>query len=157
VGLGRREAFGVRQLAAALSLCPNSVPVPIWPQRMQWALAAAKRLECGSLLPLCLYAQTTCLSPYRHPSGSSADFGSRRLKQGTICGPRRDHGAKPKQRACHFTCVVLDMRGRQAPCTESIHFPLHSFAKERSGRKEAHSSPEISPPDRTNKPKASFR
>ncbi|NLH72601.1 MAG: hypothetical protein GX456_06070, partial [Verrucomicrobia bacterium] len=53
VGVGRREAFGVRQLAAALSLCPNSVPVPIWPQRMQWALAAAKRLECGSLLPLC--------------------------------------------------------------------------------------------------------
>jgi len=33
--------------------------------RMQWALAGAKRLECGSLLPLCLYAQTTCLSPYR--------------------------------------------------------------------------------------------
>ncbi len=32
--------------------------------RMQWALAGAKRLECGSLLPLCLYAQTTCLSPY---------------------------------------------------------------------------------------------
>ncbi len=31
---------------------------------MQWALAAAKRLECGSLLPLCFYAQTTCLSPY---------------------------------------------------------------------------------------------
>jgi len=27
------------------------------------ALAGAKRLECGSLLPLCFYAQTTCLSP----------------------------------------------------------------------------------------------
>ena len=58
--------------------------VPIWPHSisllipmvfhalpgMQWALADAKRLECGSLLPLCLHAQTTCLSPYRRPTGS---------------------------------------------------------------------------------------
>ncbi|NLH74529.1 MAG: hypothetical protein GX456_15885 [Verrucomicrobia bacterium] len=29
VGVGRREAFGVRQLAAALSLCTNNVSVPI--------------------------------------------------------------------------------------------------------------------------------
>ncbi|NLH74819.1 MAG: hypothetical protein GX456_17355, partial [Verrucomicrobia bacterium] len=29
VGVGRREAHGVRQLAAALFLCPNNVPVPI--------------------------------------------------------------------------------------------------------------------------------
>ncbi|NLH72862.1 MAG: hypothetical protein GX456_07390 [Verrucomicrobia bacterium] len=29
MGVGRREAFGVRQLAAALFLCPNNVPVPI--------------------------------------------------------------------------------------------------------------------------------
>jgi len=28
-GVGRREAFGVRRLAAALFLCPNNVPVPI--------------------------------------------------------------------------------------------------------------------------------
>ncbi|HOK77208.1 MAG TPA: hypothetical protein PLW35_05730 [Verrucomicrobiota bacterium] len=34
--------------------------------RMQWALVGAKRLECGSLLPLCFYAQTTCLEPDRH-------------------------------------------------------------------------------------------
>jgi len=32
--------------------------------RMQWAVVGAKRLECGSLLPL-FYAQTTCLSPCR--------------------------------------------------------------------------------------------
>ncbi|NLH74508.1 MAG: hypothetical protein GX456_15775 [Verrucomicrobia bacterium] len=31
MGVSRREAFGVRQLAAALSLCPNNVPVPILP------------------------------------------------------------------------------------------------------------------------------
>ncbi|NLH73577.1 MAG: hypothetical protein GX456_11035, partial [Verrucomicrobia bacterium] len=74
----RREAFGVRQLAAALLLRPNNVTLPIWPHsisqliplvshallRMQWAMGGAKRLECGSLLPLCCYAQTTCLSPY---------------------------------------------------------------------------------------------
>ncbi|NLH74472.1 MAG: hypothetical protein GX456_15590 [Verrucomicrobia bacterium] len=29
MGVGRREALGVRQLAAALSLCPNNVSVPI--------------------------------------------------------------------------------------------------------------------------------
>ena len=77
VGVGEREAFGVRQLAAALSLRPNNVPVPIWPHwivplipiashappRMERTLPGAKRLECGSLLPLSLYAQTTCLSP----------------------------------------------------------------------------------------------
>ncbi|NLH72803.1 MAG: hypothetical protein GX456_07095 [Verrucomicrobia bacterium] len=32
VGVGRREALGVRQLAAALFLCPNNVPVPMWPR-----------------------------------------------------------------------------------------------------------------------------
>ncbi len=58
--------------------CDNNVPVPIWPHsiaplipvvshalpRMHWALAGAKRLECGGLPPLCSSAQTTCLSPY---------------------------------------------------------------------------------------------
>ncbi|NLH74999.1 MAG: hypothetical protein GX456_18280 [Verrucomicrobia bacterium] len=29
MGIGRREALGVRQLAAALSSCPNNVSVPI--------------------------------------------------------------------------------------------------------------------------------
>ncbi|NLH72823.1 MAG: hypothetical protein GX456_07195, partial [Verrucomicrobia bacterium] len=29
MGVGRREALGVRQLAAALSSCSNNVPVPI--------------------------------------------------------------------------------------------------------------------------------
>ncbi|NLH75190.1 MAG: hypothetical protein GX456_19265 [Verrucomicrobia bacterium] len=36
--------------------------------------------------------QTTCLSPYRHPKGSSRDFGNRRLEQGTIGSPRHDPG-----------------------------------------------------------------
>ncbi|NLH73649.1 MAG: hypothetical protein GX456_11400 [Verrucomicrobia bacterium] len=34
MGVGRREAFGVRQLAAALFLCANNVPVPI-PRHLQ--------------------------------------------------------------------------------------------------------------------------
>ncbi|NLH71838.1 MAG: hypothetical protein GX456_02145, partial [Verrucomicrobia bacterium] len=34
LGVGSREAFGVRQLAAALFLCPNNVPVPI-PRHLQ--------------------------------------------------------------------------------------------------------------------------
>jgi len=41
------------------------------PARMQWALVGAKRLECGSLLPLCLYVQTTCLEPYRHDTANN--------------------------------------------------------------------------------------
>ncbi|NLH73453.1 MAG: hypothetical protein GX456_10405, partial [Verrucomicrobia bacterium] len=69
VGVGRRKALGVRQLAAALFLRANNVSVPMWPRwlpplipmvfqalpRMQWALVGAKRLECGSLLPLSFY------------------------------------------------------------------------------------------------------
>ncbi|NLH73163.1 MAG: hypothetical protein GX456_08940 [Verrucomicrobia bacterium] len=31
MGVGCREAFGVRQLAAALFSRPNNVSVPIWP------------------------------------------------------------------------------------------------------------------------------
>ncbi|NLH72352.1 MAG: hypothetical protein GX456_04795, partial [Verrucomicrobia bacterium] len=84
MGVGMREALGVRRLAAALFLCLNNVPVPISaptprgdqrrsepttclspyfpaPPRMQRALAGAKRLECGSLLPLCLmHKQRVC-------------------------------------------------------------------------------------------------
>ncbi|HOK77079.1 MAG TPA: hypothetical protein PLW35_05080 [Verrucomicrobiota bacterium] len=41
-------------------------------------------------------AQTTCLSPYRHPRGTSADFGNRGSAQGTICSACRNPGARPK-------------------------------------------------------------
>ncbi|NLH74542.1 MAG: hypothetical protein GX456_15950 [Verrucomicrobia bacterium] len=40
--------------------------------RMHYALVGAKRLECGSLLPLCSNAQTTCLSPYSDSSKGRA-------------------------------------------------------------------------------------
>ncbi|NLH73246.1 MAG: hypothetical protein GX456_09355 [Verrucomicrobia bacterium] len=84
VRVGRREAFGVRQLAAALSLCPNNVSVPIRPHspsppipmvshalpRMQWALVGAKRLECGGLPPLCLYAPNSVSVPVLASEGS---------------------------------------------------------------------------------------
>ncbi|NLH74967.1 MAG: hypothetical protein GX456_18115 [Verrucomicrobia bacterium] len=63
MGVGRREAFGVRRLAAALSSCPNNVPVPISHHsisplipmvshalpRMHWALAGAKRLHAAGV------------------------------------------------------------------------------------------------------------
>ncbi len=106
--------------------------------RMRWALADAKRLECGSLLPLCFYAQTTCLEPDRHGTtnnvsvpmsacaGFSTDFGTRGLQKGTTGWPRPNHGAKLRQRACHFICVFLDVRRRKAACTESIHKTAHS-------------------------------
>ncbi len=121
VGVGCREAFGVRQLAAALFSFPNNVSVPIWPHSispliamvfpalpgMQWAFAGAKRLECGSLLPLCSHAQTTCLSPYRHPRGTCTDLGNRVFEQDAICGPRRHPGTTPEQRACHSISVFV--------------------------------------------------
>ncbi|NLH74743.1 MAG: hypothetical protein GX456_16970 [Verrucomicrobia bacterium] len=75
MGVGKREALGVRQLAAALFLSPNNVSVPI----------------------------SAC-------AGSYTDFGSRRLEQGTISGPRRNQGTEPKQRACHpipTHCLIL--------------------------------------------------
>jgi len=65
------DPFGSRKCRARTFTdwgCPNNVSVPIWPHSiasltpmvshplpwMQWALVGAKRLECGSLLPLCL-------------------------------------------------------------------------------------------------------
>ena len=54
--------------------------------------------------------RTTCLSPYPHPRGSSADFGNRGLELGIICGPRRNQAAKPKPRACHL--IQLTAKGR---------------------------------------------
>ncbi len=67
------------------ALRTNYVSVPIWPHwiaplipmvshalpPMQWALAGAKRLECGSLLPICFCAQTTCLEPDRHNAANN--------------------------------------------------------------------------------------
>ena len=52
-------------------------------------------------------AQTTCLSPYRHPRGSFTEFGNRASKQVTICGPCRNRRARPKQRACPSICVIF--------------------------------------------------
>jgi len=98
---------GLRANCVSVPIRPHSI-APLIPMvshallQVQCALAGAKRLECGSLLPLCFYAQTTCLSPYRRPSGSSADFGNRGLEQEAICGQRRNPGARAKLRACHF-------------------------------------------------------
>ncbi len=58
-GLGNICCDSVGRKGALIPMVSPALPC------MQWALAGAKRLECGSLLPLCLHAQTTCLSPYR--------------------------------------------------------------------------------------------
>ncbi|HOK77852.1 MAG TPA: hypothetical protein PLW35_09040 [Verrucomicrobiota bacterium] len=36
VGIGRREAFGVRQLAAAFFLCTNNEPVTLFMSTPRW-------------------------------------------------------------------------------------------------------------------------
>jgi len=57
---------GVKTQTKSLSPYPSHPMVSHALPRIQWALAGAKRLECGSLLPLCFYAQPTCLEPDRH-------------------------------------------------------------------------------------------
>ncbi|NLH72191.1 MAG: hypothetical protein GX456_03980 [Verrucomicrobia bacterium] len=153
MGVGSREAFGVRQLAAALFSCTSNVSVPIShiphqpddrrrvsipqigpPNIHRLGAAKNRRAPAGALQKAPSVgsaavlgrinvttdpttrldhanaapehspagdAPTTCLSPYRHPRGSSADFGNCGLEQGTICSSWRYQGATPKQRACH--------------------------------------------------------
>jgi len=59
-GLGNMPCDSVARKSALIPMVSHALPP------MQWASVAAKRLECGSLLPLCFYAQTTCLEPDRH-------------------------------------------------------------------------------------------
>jgi len=56
--------------------------------RMQRALVGAERLECGSLLPLCVYAQTSCLEPDRHDAENnvSVPISMRSLGQAAMPG-----------------------------------------------------------------------
>ncbi|NLH72234.1 MAG: hypothetical protein GX456_04200 [Verrucomicrobia bacterium] len=49
MGRGRREALGVRQLAAALLLCTNNVPVPISASGCQRTAGPVKPLPFDSL------------------------------------------------------------------------------------------------------------
>ncbi|NLH71654.1 MAG: hypothetical protein GX456_01210 [Verrucomicrobia bacterium] len=56
------------------SVARKSALIPMFSNpltRMHSALVGAKRFECGSLLPLCLYVQTTCLEPYRHDTANN--------------------------------------------------------------------------------------
>ncbi|NLH71577.1 MAG: hypothetical protein GX456_00825 [Verrucomicrobia bacterium] len=74
MGVGRREAFGVRQLAAALFSCPNNVSVPI--SASEWFLRTLRqppigtRGNLGTTPQSGVKTQTTSLSPYL---GSHAD------------------------------------------------------------------------------------
>ncbi|NLH73874.1 MAG: hypothetical protein GX456_12540 [Verrucomicrobia bacterium] len=60
----RRPSLGTTCLSPYRHDAENNVPVPIS------ALAGAKRLECGSSLPLFSYAQTTRLAPYQYRGDS---------------------------------------------------------------------------------------
>jgi len=85
--------------------------------RMQWALAGAKRLECGSLLPLCFYAQTTCLEPDRHGA------------QNNVSVPISRH-EKPSERGVlkrHKT-LKRNSVGNQSHPAKANHQPEASFA-----------------------------
>ncbi len=119
----------------------NNVSVPISPHPispliamashalppMQWALAGAKRLECGSLLPLCFYAQTTCLEPDRHdaennvsvPISASEGF-LHRLRQPRI-GTRDSSRATPQS-------------GRKTQTTSLSPYPTRSHRPYRRDR-----------------------
>ncbi|NLH74730.1 MAG: hypothetical protein GX456_16905 [Verrucomicrobia bacterium] len=58
-GLGNTPRDSVERNSVLTPMVSYALP------RMQWTLAGAKRLECGSFLPLSFYARTTCLSQYR--------------------------------------------------------------------------------------------
>ncbi len=57
-GLGNMPYDSIARKCALIIMVSHALP------QMQWALPGAKRLERGSLLPLCLHAPTMCLSPY---------------------------------------------------------------------------------------------
>jgi len=122
-----------------VALRPNCVSVPIWPHsiaplipmvfhalpRMELALVGAKRLECGSLLPLCFYPRTTCLEPYRHgvqntvsvPISASEGF-HRRLRQPQI---RTNDNLRATQQSGDKTeTISLSLYSGPHPDNESV-------------------------------------
>jgi len=66
VGVGRREALGVRQLAAALSSCPNNVSVTI-PRHMQtpFACFAFFVVETNRTIGGSFPNPLGCMTPFR--------------------------------------------------------------------------------------------
>ncbi|NLH74034.1 MAG: hypothetical protein GX456_13340 [Verrucomicrobia bacterium] len=77
MGLGRREALGVRQLAAALFPCPNNVSVPI--SASEGFLRTLRQPPIGTRGNLRATPQSggntqiTCLSLYSRPPGANPD------------------------------------------------------------------------------------
>ncbi|NLH74302.1 MAG: hypothetical protein GX456_14710 [Verrucomicrobia bacterium] len=111
VGVGKREALGVRQLAAALFLCANNVPRT----RSAWY---HKQCVCPHICIRGVATQTSVTADcYK---GQSARHAAIR---------RQD----PNNEPVTLFGSLLDVRGWQAACTQSIHLPAHSVAKGRSG------------------------
>ncbi|NLH72118.1 MAG: hypothetical protein GX456_03575 [Verrucomicrobia bacterium] len=112
MGIGKREALGVRQLAAALFLCPNNVSVPIsasegYPHRLRQPPIGTR-------------------DDLRPPPQSRGK--TQILSLSLYLGPHPDN-----EPVTLFTSL-LDLPGWQAGCTKSGHLPRHSIAKGRSGR-----------------------
>ncbi|NLH74407.1 MAG: hypothetical protein GX456_15255 [Verrucomicrobia bacterium] len=89
-GVGRREAFGVRQLAAALSLCTHNVSVPI--SASEGFLRRLRQPPIGTRGNLQATpqpgdkTQTTSLSPY--PAHAQRPYHCDRLTGGQKSGYR---------------------------------------------------------------------
>ncbi|HOK76192.1 MAG TPA: hypothetical protein PLW35_00550 [Verrucomicrobiota bacterium] len=127
---------------------------------MQWALVGAKRLECGSSLPLSLKAQTTCLEPYRHDAANNVSVPISAFEgfpqqtsapgdwnKGQPAGNAAIRMQDPDNEPVTLFASLLDVRGWQAVSTQSIHLPTHLFARGRGGAGAAldHWPPAIAP------------
>ncbi|NLH72570.1 MAG: hypothetical protein GX456_05910 [Verrucomicrobia bacterium] len=74
VGVGRREAFGVRQLAAALFLCINNVPVTLFPKPHSGEISGLESVAHRFLNRFC-HATWSCSVPcYEHPERHRSFF-----------------------------------------------------------------------------------
>jgi len=83
--------------------------------RMQWALEDAKRLECGSLLPLCSYAQTTCLALYlRFPALAPQDLQPRQAWKHALRLRRWEERADQAHTARCDAAVAVGVGRREA-------------------------------------------
>ncbi len=125
----------------------SNVSVPIWPHsisaliqmvfhappRMQRALVGAKRLECGSLLPLCLvHKQRVCphigIRGVSRQASATSDWSMRQF-----AGHAAIRGQHPNNEPVPLFVSLSDLPGWEAARTESTHLPPYSVAKGRSG------------------------
>ncbi|NLH72007.1 MAG: hypothetical protein GX456_03020 [Verrucomicrobia bacterium] len=100
MGVGRHEGLGVRQLAAALFLCANSVPGT----RSAWR---TKQCVCPHISIRGLPPQTSAAADWNNGqfTGHAAIRG-----QNPNIEPVTLFGSTPRQRACHFIKLTPTVR-----------------------------------------------